>query len=139
MEGISGLVAAVILLLITVAGGLIIYQMMMNYLGSVKQAPQVNVVAARLITFSNTSGLLSVVVSNMGTASANISSIEVYPSDVVSSVNCTSPPLAPGRTATITCNVTFLQGAPSTSTQIYASVVYDGNMVTDPVKVDIIS
>nr|NAZ26825.1 hypothetical protein [Thermogladius sp.] len=54
MKGIDGLVAAAILLMITVAGGLLIYNYIMNYLSLPQQYANLKIVSAKIIVAGNT-------------------------------------------------------------------------------------
>lgn len=136
MKGIDGLVAAAILLMITVAGGLLIYNYIMNYLSLPQQYANLKIVSAKIIVAGNTS-TLSLEVSNIGNIPVNITSVRVYTSSgsyTISGVNAQVPA---GATTTININNSTITSAVVGSTVVYVSASYtssSGSGVTDLVK-----
>lgn len=138
MKGIDGLVAAAILLMITVAGGLLIYNYIMNYLSLPQQYANLKIVSAKMIVAGNTP-TLSLEVSNLGNIPVNITGVTVYTSSgsyTISGVNAQVPA---GTTTTININInsSTITNAIVNSTVVYVSAGYtssSGSGVTDLVK-----
>jgi hypothetical protein len=137
LKGIDGLVAAAILLMIAVAGGMLIYNYVMNYLSLPQQYANLKIVSAKIIVTGSTS-TLSLEVSNLGNIPVSITSVTVYTSSgsyTISEVNTQVPA---GTTTTININInSTITSAIVNSAVVYVSASYtssSGSGVTELVK-----
>ncbi|MGC9011346.1 hypothetical protein [Thermogladius sp.] len=126
MKGVEGLVAAALLLVITVAGGLLIYNYVMNYLSLPQQYASLKVVSAKIVVLNSTS-MLTLQVSNLGNIPANITGVTVYTSGSTYSVSLSNHVPA-GSTITINVGLnSTVTSAIAASSQVYISVNYTSN------------
>ncbi len=125
MKAISPLVATAILLIITVAGGLIIYNYMSDTLASPQEYSSLSVVSAKLV-ISGTEGVLNIKVTNIGTKTAHIEQVTILPENIVASVDDT---VAPGSTKSI--NILINTASINTTAQHYVIIKYD-DQETEP-------
>jgi hypothetical protein len=128
---ISPLIAAAILLVITVAGGMIIYNYVMNTLQAPQQYASISIVSARMLIDENNT-ILNVKVTNIGTASATIKYFEIIPDKII--VN-TSLTIDPGVTKSV--NI-YLNKTLDPNTRHYVIAKYDSSE-TEPVLIKNIS
>ncbi|MGC9121402.1 MAG: hypothetical protein ACP5HP_00490 [Thermogladius sp.] len=139
MKGVEGLVAAALLLVITVAGGLLIYNYVMNYLSLPQQYVSLKVVSAKIVVLDSTS-MLTLQVSNLGNIPANITGVTVYTSGGAYSVPLSNQVPA-GSTIAINVGLnSTVTSAIAASSQVYISVNYTSNGssgTTDLVKVPV--
>ncbi|WP_440060092.1 hypothetical protein ACSU1N_02770 [Thermogladius sp. 4427co] len=137
MKGVDGLVAAALLLVITVAGGLLIYNYVMNYLSLPQQYASLKIVSAKINILNDNSSVLTLQVSNLGNIPVNITSIRIYTGSGNYSVNYTTQvPAGSSISVNIPLNSTVTGGVKS-SAQVYVSAVYTVNnneLETDLVK-----
>jgi len=132
MKGVSTLVATVILLIITIVGGMIIYNYVMNSLTAAKQYGTLTVVAAKM-TILGDNAVLNVKVANIGTAPVEIRSVELLPGN--GPLNLSSPLLVePGATKSINIDV---GGRLDPNTKYYVVVKYDAGE-TEPYPVEVV-
>lgn len=130
MKAISPLVATAILLIITVAGGLIIYNYMSGTLASPQEYSSLSVVSAKLV-ISGTEGVLNIKVINIGTKTAHIEQVTILPENIVVSVDDT---VAPGSTKSI--NIVINATSITATTQHYVIIKYD-DQETEPATLQI--
>jgi len=131
VKAVSTLVATAILLVITVAGGIIIYNYVMNALSAAKQYSSLSMVSARMVVLEN-STVVNIKVTNIGTAPAKITSIKLMPLEITVKVDAV---VEPGTTKSI--NV-YLNEKLNTSTAYFVIVCYDGGE-TEPYKVEVVT
>jgi hypothetical protein len=131
LKAISPLIAAAILLVITVAGGVIIYNYVMNTLQAPQQYASISIVSAKMLIDENNT-ILNVKITNIGTASATIKYFEIIPDKIV--VN-TSLTIDPGVTKSV--NI-YLNKTLDPNTKHYIIAKY-GSSETEPIPIRIIS
>jgi len=140
LKGVEGLVAAALLLVITVAGGLLLYNYVMNYLSLPQQYVSLKVVSAKIVVLDSTSSMLTIQVSNLGNIPANITGVTVYTGGSTYSVSLSNHVPA-GSTITINVGLnSTVTSAVVASSQVYISVNYTSNGssgATDLVKVPV--
>ncbi|WP_434731863.1 hypothetical protein WLZ34_03370 [Thermogladius sp. KZ2Tp1] len=140
MKGVEGLVAAALLLVITVAGGLLLYNYVMNYLSLPQQYVSLKVVSAKIVVLDSTSSMLTIQVSNLGNIPANITGVTVYTRGGAYSVSLSNQVPA-GSTIAINVGLnSTVTSAVVASSQVYISVNYTSNGssgATDLVKVPV--
>jgi len=132
VRGVSTLVATAILLVITVAGSIIIYNYVMNALSATKQYSSLSMVSAKMIVLEN-STVVNIKVTNIGTAPAKINSIKLMPLE--KTINIDNVVIEPGATKSI--NV-YLNEKLDTKTTYFVILCYDGGE-TEPYKVEVVA
>jgi len=130
MKAISPLVATALLLIITVAGGVIIYNYMINTLKAPQEYAALSVVSAQMLV-DGTTTVVNVKVTNIGTATAQITEVEILPDGINQTISET---IDPGTTKSF--NVVIDQ-ALDTTTPHYLVIVYN-NGETEPVPIQVI-
>ena len=131
MRAISPLIATAILLVATVAGGLILYNYLIQTLSAPKDYGTLSPVSATL-TVVNDTLYVNVKMFSVGSKSVSVESIEILPEDLKIDF---SPALTigPGETVSITKNVSL--GDPSKfdeDTTHYVIIYYDDGQSTEP-------
>ncbi len=130
MKAISPLVASALLLIITVAGGVIIYNYMVNTLKAPQEYAALSVVSAQMLV-DGTTTVVNVKVTNIGTATAQITEVKILPDGINQTISET---IDPGTTKSF--NVVIDQ-ALDTTTPHYLVIVYN-NGETEPVPIQVI-
>ncbi|ABN70081.1 hypothetical protein Smar_0982 [Staphylothermus marinus F1] len=130
MNAISPLIAAALLLIITVAGGVIIYNYVMNTLQAPQQFASITVLSAKMLV-DNGQTILNIKATNIGTTSAKITGVRILPDNL--SVN-TDVTIEPGVTKSINL---YINQTLDTTTNHYVIIEYD-NGETEPVMINII-
>jgi len=129
MKAISPLVASALLLIITVAGGVIIYNYMINTLKAPQEYAALSVVSAQMLVDGTT--VVNVKVTNIGTAAAQITEVKILPDGINQLVSET---IDPGTTKSF--NVVIDQALDTTASH-YLVIVYN-NGETEPVPIQVI-
>ncbi|ADI32567.1 hypothetical protein [Staphylothermus hellenicus] len=130
MKAISPLIGAALLLIITVAGGLVVYNYVMNTLQAPQQFSSLTVLSAKMYV-DNGQTILNVKATNIGTTSAKITGVRIMPDNLSVSANIT---IDPG----VTKSINLLINKPlDPSINHYVIVEYnDGE--TEPVMINVI-
>ncbi len=135
MKAVSPLVSTAILLVATIAGGLILYNYLVNTISAPKDFVSITPISASLVVINDTTGQLNMKVSCIGTKPANLNKVVIYPGGITE--NLTNVVVKPGETLSITLTIT-LNETLDLSTRYYATIYYDGNQATEPIEVRII-
>ncbi len=130
MKAVSPLVATAILLVVTVAGGVIIYNYMMNTLSSPQNYASITVLSAKMLVDSNRT-IINVKLTNIGTASATVDKLEIIPDNITQTISVT---IDPGTTKSV--NVVINKPL-DTSQKHYVIAIY-GDQETEPVLIELI-
>lgn len=130
MKAVSPLVATAILLVVTVAGGVIIYNYMMNTLSSPQNYASITVLSAKMLVDSNKT-IINVKLTNIGTASATVNKLEIIPDNITQTISVT---IDPGTTKSI--NVVINKPL-DTAQKHYVIAIY-GDQETEPVLIELI-
>lgn len=130
MKAISPLIAATLLLVITVAGGVIIYNYVMNALQAPQQYASISIVSAKMLVESNQT-IINIKATNIGTTSATITAIRILPENIKIDTDIT---IDPGVTRSI--NI-FINQTLDPSKSYYVIAEYD-NGETEPVLISVI-
>jgi len=131
VKAVSTLVATAILLVITVAGGIIIYNYVMSALSAAKQYSSLSIASAKMVVLEN-STVVNIRVTNIGTAPARVNSIKLMPLEKTVNIDVV---IEPGATKSI--NV-YLDEKLDASTKYFVIVCYDGGE-TEPYKVEVVT
>ena len=132
MKAISPLVATALLLIITVAGGVIIYNYMVNTLKAPREYAALSVVSTQmLVDVDKNETIVNVKVTNIGTATAQITGVKILPDGINQVISET---IDPGTTKSF--NVVLDQALNTTVTH-YLVIVYN-NGETEPVPIQVI-
>lgn len=127
MKAVSPLMATALLLIITVAGGVIIYNYIMNSLSSAQQYASLSIVSSKLVILENKS-IINIKIANIGTASTIIREVLILPLNTTKKLDIF---IEPGTTKSI--NI-FLDQALDPSINYYVIVKYDDGE-TEPYKI----
>ncbi|MEM0379755.1 MAG: hypothetical protein QXX35_01560 [Desulfurococcaceae archaeon] len=130
MKGISPLVATAILLVVTIAGGVLIYNYVINSLSSAEHFASLNIVSSKMLVLEN-STIVNIRVSNIGTKTAIVEKITILPVNLSRNINIE---VEPGVTKSI--NIVFDQVF-NPSSKYYVIIVYDQGE-TEPYPVSLI-
>ncbi len=130
LKAVSPLVATAILLVVTVAGGVIIYNYMMNTLSSPQNYASITVLSAKMLVDSNKT-IINVKLTNIGTASATVNKLEIIPDNITQTISVT---IDPGTTKSI--NVVINKPL-DTAQKHYVIAIY-GDQETEPVLIELI-
>ncbi|MCD6301606.1 MAG: hypothetical protein J7L82_06010 [Staphylothermus sp.] len=138
MKAISPLVASALLLIMTVAGGLIIYNYMIDALKAPQEYAALSVVSAQMLV-SNSTTVINVKVTNIGTAPAQITAVKILSEDKNETINETIT-IDPGTTKSF--NI-VINEALEQSIQHYLVLVYNSgdesvSEETEPVPIRLI-
>ncbi len=136
MKAISPLVASALLLIITVAGGLIIYNYMINALKAPQEYAALSVVSAKMLV-GDTYTVINVKVANIGTAPATITQAEILSNNslaVGGPISISNIKVEPGTTKSFNIELDYPLG---TTNQYYLVLVYDGGK-TEPIPIQVI-
>ena len=137
MKGVSPLIATALLLVITVAGAMMLYNYVVSSLSSPQQYASLNIVSAKLVKLDSGS-VLSVRVANIGTAPATINEVILIPSSTTSNITKqVAITVEPGVTKTV--NVDLDEEAEQTpgTGKYYVILRYDGGE-TEPYPVTVV-
>jgi FlaG/FlaF family flagellin (archaellin) len=118
LRAVSPLIATAILLVITVAGGIIIYNYVVNSLSTAQEYASLSIVSAKAVIVNNTC-ILNVKIANIGTAPASVDKIEIIPDNIVVKTNLL---IEPGTTKSL--NI-FLNQTIDPSIKHYIIVSYN--------------
>lgn len=91
MKAVSPLVATGVLLVITLVGGVLIYNFVVKSLTSTKEYALVTIVSAKAVNIGGRA-VLNIKVSNIGTARAELYEVEVIPLNITKKVDITVEP-----------------------------------------------
>ncbi len=130
MKAVSPLVATAILLVVTVAGGVILYNYMVNTLTSPKESATLSVVSAKMLIDVNKT-IINLKIANIGTTDAEISKVVIIPDNITINTDLV---IEPGTTKSF--NI-VLNTALDETMKHYIVVVY-GDQETEPVTIKII-
>ncbi len=132
MKAISPLVATAILLVATVAGGIILY----NYLVETLKAPgeyvTLSPVSAKIVDLGNGTIFVNVKVVSVGTKSTTITKIVILPEN--EEITSISEEIRPGETKSITVMKT---GVTLEDAKHYIIIHYGDGDATEPIEVDV--
>ncbi len=130
MKAISPLVATTLLLIITVAGGVIIYNYMVNTLKAPQEYAALSVVSAQMLVEGSTT-IVNIKATNIGTATAEITQVKILPDNIVQNMDIT---IDPGTTRSFNIIITK---ALNTTYEHYVVLVYNSGE-TEPVPMQLI-
>ncbi len=131
MKAISPLVATAILLVATIAGGIILYNYLVETLKAPREYVSVTPISAKIVELGNDTILVNVKVAAVGSKQTVIDKIEIKPDNIVVELN---EVIEPGETKSVTveCNATLTDNA-----KHYVIVYYEGQ-ATEPIEVTIV-
>lgn len=130
MKLVSPLVATAILLIITVAGGIIIYNYVVNMLSSPQQYASLNIVSSKMVVMDNGT-ILNVKIANIGTAKTVVDEITILPLNMSLKTNIV---VEPGTTKSVNIEI----GRQIDPSGKYYVVVKYGGEETEPYQVVIV-
>ncbi len=132
MKGVSGIVAAAILLALTIAGGLLLYTYVSRYLVTSIQSSELIIESVYYLTPMKR---LDVTTRNIGMSTARVTGVEVILANgSFNIININQDVLIPpGGRITITINVTDITERP-----LYVIIHFDDTRKTEPAVVRII-
>jgi len=130
VKAVSPLVATALLLIITVAGGIIVYNYVVNSLSSAQQYASLSIASSKMVILTNTT-VVNIKITNIGTASANVYMIRILPYNLTERVNLV---VEPGITKSV--NI-FINQTLDPDQKYYVVVVYDGGE-TEPYPISLI-
>ncbi len=130
MKAVSPLVATAILLVVAVAGGVMIYNYMMNTLSSPQNYASLSVLSAKMLVDDNKT-IINIKVSNIGTSTTTVKGIVVIPDNITSKL---SVEVDPGTTKSI--NI-IIDTPLDTATKHYVIILYE-DQETEPVRIQLI-
>ncbi len=130
MKAISPLIATAILLIITVAGGLIIYNYVYSSLSSPQQYAALNIVSAKMVVLGNNT-VINIKIANIGTAKADVYEAVILPLNISKTLDLV---VEPGTTKSI--NI-FIDTPLDTNTKYYIIIKYNDDE-TEPYQITII-
>lgn len=117
MKAVSPLIATGILLVITLVGGVLVYNFVIKSLSVAQDYGLLNIVSVKGIDLGDKT-IISVRVANMGTAPAEVKEIVVYPVNITIPVNTR---VEPG----VTRNINVVVSEKLESEKYYVIVKYD--------------
>lgn len=133
MKAISPLVATAILLIATVAGGIILYNYLVETLSSPGEYITLSPISAKIIDLGTGTIYVNIKVVVVGTKSTTIHKIVILPEEIeITSINET---IKPGETKSITISKS---GVTLNNTEHYIIIYYE-EQATEPVKADLLS
>lgn len=133
MKAISPLVATAILLIATVAGGIILYNYLVETLSSPGEYITLSPISAKIIDLGTGTIYVNIKVVAVGTKSTTIHKIVILPEGIeITSINET---IKPGETKSITISKS---GVTLNNTEHYI-IIYYGEQATEPIKADLLS
>ncbi|OYT41070.1 MAG: hypothetical protein B6U89_00100 [Desulfurococcales archaeon ex4484_58] len=130
MKAVSPLVATAILLIITVAGGVIIYNYVVNSLSSPKQYASLSITSCKMVIVNNET-IINLKITNIGTASTTIREVVVIPINITKEINQT---IDPGTTKSF--NI-FIDESLNNNTKYYVIVRYSEGE-TEPYQITLV-
>ena len=135
MKAISPLVATAILLIITIAGGVLLYNYMMNTLSAPQEYANIAVTSAKIYQVNTTTAVLNIQVVNMGTRTATINSITIIPGNYTFSLSNTL--VKPGTSKNINIVIDNATIVSSLLTGNHLVIVnYNNGVQTQPVQIE---
>lgn len=135
MKATSPLLATAILLVATIAGGLILYNYILNAISAPKEYVTVTPIDASLIVLNNPGkGILNIKVSSIGTKSVKLTEARIYP-------NITKPielneTIRPGETKSFTKEIDIVEKI-DPDKAYYIVIYYDDDQATEPIELKI--
>ncbi len=130
MKAVSPLVATAILLVVAVAGGVMIYNYMMNTLSSPQSYASLSVLSAKMLVDDNKT-IINIKVSNIGTSTTTVKGVLVIPDNITSKLTVE---VDPGTTKSI--NI-VIDTPLDTATKHYVIILYE-DQETEPVRIQLI-
>ncbi|MET1160756.1 MAG: archaellin/type IV pilin N-terminal domain-containing protein [Thermoprotei archaeon] len=135
MKAISPLVATALLLAITIAGGILVYNYVISSITAQQQQyASLSIISAKLIVLEN-SAVLNIKVANVGTAPAEINNVMLLDDSGTSKDFPVNITVEPGVTKSFNINID--KNTVSTSSEYYVVVSYNDS-VTEPYPVTIV-
>ncbi len=127
VKAISPLVATAILLVATVAGGIILYSYLVDTIKSTKEYVSLTPISAQIVDLGNNTIIVNVKVAAVGSKPTTIDSIKIVPENIVIRIG---EDIEPGETKSITIeyNATL-----SSTVKHYVIVYYEGQ-ATEPIQ-----
>ena len=133
MRAISPLVATAILLVATVAGGIILYNYLMETLNSPGEYITLSPISAKIVDLGTGTVYVNIKVVAVGTKATTIDKIVILPENIeIANVNET---IKPGETKSITLSK---NGVTLTNTEHYIIIYYEGQ-ATEPIEAELLS
>lgn len=133
MKAISPLVATAILLIATVAGGIILYNYLVETLSSPGEYITLSPISAKIIDLGTGTIYVNIKVVAVGTKSTTIHKIVILPEEIeITSINET---IKPGETKSITISKS---GVTLNNTEHYIIIYYEEQAI-EPIKADLLS
>ncbi len=132
MKAISPLVATAILLVATVAGGIILYNYLLNTLRTPQEYATLTPISAEIVDLGNGVYLVNVKVGAIGSKTITIDSLKILPENITVSLNTD---IKPGETKSITVeiNAVLQQGV-----KHYIVIYYEGQS-TEPIEATLVT
>ena len=130
MKAVSPLVATAILLVVAVAGGVMIYNYMMNTLSSPQNYASLSVLSAKMLVDDNKT-IINIKVSNIGTSTTTVKGVLIIPDNITSKLTVE---VDPGTTKSI--NI-IIDTPLDTATKHYVIILYE-DQETEPVRIQLI-
>lgn len=134
MKAASPLVATAMLLVATIAGGLILYNYILNAVSAPKDYVTITPISAKIV-ISGSNGLLNIKVASMGTKPVNITSAIIYPVGIAVKINTV---IKPGETLSITVSFSTAGVTFSPDTKYYVVIFYGDGQSTEPIEAELI-
>jgi hypothetical protein len=126
LKGVSTIVATAVLLSITIAGAVLIYNVVASYLNSIGEG---KLIVHNAYYISATKALY-VTVENVGGREARITAVRIIDLNNVETTFSITASVPSGEATTIPVNVT--------STPRYIIIIYNNNVATEPIAVRVI-
>lgn len=134
MKATSPLLATAILLITTIAGGLILYNYVLNVISAPKEYVAVTPIDASLVVIkSDGKGILNIKVSAIGTKPVKLTEAVIYPSITGETITLNEV-IKPGETKSFTKEINVEEIDPNKS--YYIVIRYDGQ-ATEPIELEV--
>ncbi|WFO75750.1 hypothetical protein J4526_02480 [Desulfurococcaceae archaeon MEX13E-LK6-19] len=134
MKAASPLVATAMLLVATIAGGLILYNYILNTVSAPKDYVTLTPISARIVV-SGTTGLLNIKVASMGTKPVNITAALIYPLGITVPINTE---IKPGETISITKTFSTSGLTFNSNTKYFVVIYYGNGQSTEPIEAEVV-
>lgn len=134
MKATSPLLATAILLVATIAGGLILYNYILNAISAPKEYVTVTPIDASLVVLNSTGkGILNIKVSSIGTKSVKLTEAIIYP-DITSEPIELNEIIRPGETKSFTKEINVEKIDPN---KVYYIVIHYEDQATEPIELKV--
>jgi len=128
VKAVSTLLATALLIVITIAGGMIIYNYVMNSLEVAKQYSSLNILSVKALVLEGNT-VINIKATNIGTAKAVLEKVVIIPGNITIVLNTV---IEPGETKSINVN---LDTVLNKDTRYYIIIVYN-NGETEPYPIE---